>query len=206
MSKAHTGSKFRSLLATIRKHFKPLDIVIKTKKIVGLEVNEFYINAFYDLDADKNNECSIEVIIYHDIDTDMFFEHSQVGQFLVQLYDAVVHELQHQQQGRKRKYHPNPYVVDVECNKSYLGDPDEIDAYALSIAIELIRNLGRTRSIQYLHRASRLANIRPKDLYASPNLFAYFETFERLDHPVIRKLLKKVFLNLETVDKMAVFY
>jgi hypothetical protein len=206
MSKAHTGSKFRSLLATIRKHFKPLDIVIKTKKIVGLEVNEFYINAFYDLDADKNNECSIEVIIYHDIDTDMFFEHSQVGQFLVQLYDAVVHELQHQQQGRKRKYHPNPYVVDVECNKSYLGDPDEIDAYALSIAIELIRNLGRTRSIQYLHRASRLANIRPKGLYASPNLFAYFETFERLDHPVIRKLLKKVFLNLETVDKMAVFY
>ena len=183
MSKAHTGSKFRSLLATIRKHFKPLDIVIKTKKIVGLEVNEFYINAFYDLDADKNNECSIEVIIYHDIDTDMFFEHSQVGQFLVQLYDAVVHELQHQQQGRKR-----------------------IDAYALSIAIELIRNLGRTRSIQYLHRASRLANIRPKGLYASPNLFAYFETFERLDHPVIRKLLKKVFLNLETVDKMSVFY
>ena len=206
MSKAHTGSKFRSLLATIRKHFKPLDIVIKTKKIVGLEVNEFYINAFYDLDADKNNECSIEVIIYHDIDTDMFFEHSQVGQFLVQLYDAVVHELQHQQQGRKRKYHPNPYVVDVECNKSYLGDPDEIDAYALSIAIELIRNLGRTRSIQYLHRASRLANIRPKGLYASPNLFAYFETFKSLDHPVIRKLLKKVFLNLETVDKMAVFY
>ena len=206
MSKAHTGCKFRSLLATIRKHFKSLDIAIKTKKIAGLEVNEFYINAFYDLDADKNNECSIEVIIYHDIDTDMFFEHSQVGQFLVQLYDAVVHELQHQQQGRKRKYHPNPYVVDVECNKSYLGDPDEIDAYALSIAIELIRNLGRTRSIQYLHRASRLANIRPKGLYASPNLFAYFETFERLDHPVIRKLLKKVFLNLETVDKMAVFY
>jgi hypothetical protein len=206
MSKAHTGSKFRSLLATIRKYFKPLDITIKTKKIAGLEVNEFYINAFYDLDADKNNECSIEVIIYHDIDTDMFFEHSQVGQFLVQLYDAVVHELQHQAQGRKRKYHPNPYIVDLDCNESYLGDPDEIDAYALSIAIELIRNLGRTRSIQYLHRASRLANIRPKGLYASPNLFAYFETFENLDHPVIRKLLKKVFLNLETVDKMAVFY
>ena len=94
----------------------------------------------------------------------------------------------------------------IDENLVYLSDPDEIDAYALSIAIELIRNLGRTRSIQYLHRASRLANVRPKGLYASPNLFAYFETFEHLDHPVIRKLLKKVFLNLETVDKMAVFY
>ena len=206
MSKAHTGSKFRSLLVTIRKHFKPLDIVIKTKKIAGLEVNEFYINAFYDLDADKHNECSIEVIIYHNIDTDMFFEHSQVGQFLVQLYDAVVHELHHQEQARKRKYHPNPYIVDLDCNESYLSDPDEIDAYALSIAIELIRNLGRSRSIQYLHRASRLANVRPKGLYASPNLFAYFKTFDTVAHPVLRKLIKKVFLNLETLDKSAVFY
>jgi hypothetical protein len=206
MTKAHTGSKFRSLLATIRKHFKSLEIEIKTKKIAGLEVNEFYINAFYDLDADKNNECSIEVIIYHDIDTDMFFEHSQVGQFLVQLYDAVVHELHHQEQGRKRKYHPNPYIVDLSCNESYLRDPDEIDAYALSIAIELIRNLGRSRSIQYLHRASRLANVRPKGLYASPNLFTYFKTFGTVQHPVIRKLIKKVFLNLETLDKNSVFY
>lgn len=206
MSKAHTGCKFRSLLATIRKHFKSLDIAIKTKKIAGLELNEFYINAFYDLDADKSNECSIEVIIYHDIDTDMFFEHSQVGQFLVQLYDAVVHELRHQEQARRRKYHPNPYIVDLECDTSYLSDPDEIDAYALSIAIELIRNLGRTRSIQYLHRASRLANVRPKGLYASPNLFFYFKTFGTVNHNVIRKLIKKVFLNLETLDKSAVFY
>lgn len=206
MSKAHTGCKFRKLLSTIRKHFKSLDIAIKTKKIAGLEVNEFYINAFYDLDADKNNECSIEVIIYHDIDTDMFFEHSQVGQFLVQLYDAVVHELHHQEQARRRKYHPNPYIVDLNCDESYLSDPDEIDAYSLSIAIELIRNLGRTRSIQYLHRASRLAIVRPKGLYASPNLFAYFKTFDTVDHPVIRKLIKKVFLNLETLDKSAIFY
>jgi hypothetical protein len=90
--------------------------------------------------------------------------------------------------------------------QAYLGDPDEIDAYALSISIELIRNLGRTRSIQYLHRASQLAKIRPKGLYASPNLFAYFKTFGTVQHPVIRKLIKKVFLNLETVDKTAVFY
>jgi hypothetical protein len=206
MTEADTGSKFRSLLVKIRKHFQSLDLVIRTKQIKTLEINEFYINAFYDCVADEEGECPIEVIVYHNIDADEFFEHIQVGQFLVQLYDAVVHELRHQDQGRRRHYLPNPYIVDDESTASYLGDPDEIDAYALSIGIELIRNLGRTRSIQYLHRASRLANVRPKGLYASPNLFAYFETFGNLDHPIIRKLVKKVFLNLESLDKPAIFY
>ncbi len=206
MSDACTGSKFKSLLAKIRRNFKHLDLVIKTKRIKEVDLNEFYINAFYDHDADQHDECSIEVIVYHNIDTEIFFEHSQVGQFIVQLYDAVVHELRHQEQARKRKYHPNPYLVDLDCNSSYLSDPDEIDAYALSIAIELIRNLGRSRSIQYLHRASRLANIRPKGLYASPTLFTYFKEFGGIEHPVIRKLIKKVFLNLETLDKNAIFY
>lgn len=206
MTGADTGAKFKNLLARIRKNFRHLDLEIKTKKLKDLELNEFYINAFYDLDADKHNECSIEVIVYHNIDTDVFFEHSQVGQFIVQLYDAVVHELRHQEQARKRKYHPNPYIVNVDSNASYLSDPDEIDAYALSIAIELIRNLGRSRSIQYLHRASRLANIRPKGLYASPTLFVYFKDVGNTNHPVVRKLIKKVFLNLETLDKNAIFY
>lgn len=206
MSKASASVKFRSLLTTIRKHFKSLELDIKTKKLSTLDVNEFYINAFYDLDADQQYECSIEVIIYHNIDTAGCFEHSQVGQFLVQLYDAVVHELRHQEQAKRRSYKPNPYIVDYNSTISYLSDPDEIDAYALSISIELIRNLGRTRSIQYLHRASRLALIRPKGLYASPNLFAYFETFGKTEHPILRKLIKKVFLNLETLDKSAIFY
>lgn len=206
MTEAHTGSKFRSLLAKIRKHFQIIDLEIHTKRIKSLEVNEFYINAFYDSIADQQNECPIEVIVYHNINADEFFEHSQVGQFLVQLYDAIVHELRHQDQGRKRNYLPNPYVVDDNSTESYLSDPDEVDAYALSISIELIRNLGRTRSIQYLHRASRLAHVRPKGLYASPNLFAYFETFGSINHPVVRKLIKKVVLNLETLDKSAIFY
>ena len=206
MTRSEDGGKFKTIISRVKKGFSSLDLKIRTKRMKNLDENEFYVNAYYDAEDDGAGLCPIEVIVYHNIDLEEFFKHSQVGQFLVQLYDAVVHELKHQAQGRSRNYLPNPYIVDLESTISYLGDPDEIDAYALSIAIELIRNLGRTRSIQYLHRASRLANVRPKGLYASPNLFAYFETFEHLDHPVIRKLLKKVFLNLETVDKMAVFY
>jgi len=205
MAKTEHGGKFKNLIAHIRKGFSSLDLKIKTKRINDLEPNEFYVNAYYDAEDDANGFCPIEVVILHNIYPDNYFEHSQTGQLVVHLYDAIVHELRHQYQSRCRNYlaltHGSTDDVQV-----YLSDPDEVDAYALSIAIELIRNLGRTRSIQYLHRASRLALIRPKGLYASPNLFAYFEAFKHTDHPVVQKLIKKVFLNLESLDKNAIFY
>lgn len=205
MAKTENGGKFKNLIAHIRKGFSSLDLKIRTKRINDLEPNEFYVNAYYDAEDDSNGFCPIEVVILHNIDSDNHFEHSQSGQLIVHLYDAIVHELRHQYQSRCRNYISLVHGS-TDNVQEYLSDPDEIDAYALSISIELIRNLGRTRSIQYLHRASRLANIRPKGLYASPNLFAYFEAFERIEHPVIRKLIKKVFLNLEALDKAAVFY
>lgn len=205
MAKTENGGKFKNLIAHIRKGFRSLDLKIKTKRIDNLEPNEFYVNAYYDADDDANGFCPIEVIILHNIDLDNYFEHSQAGQLVVHLYDAIVHELRHQYQSRCRNYLTLNHGS-TDDQQTYLSDPDEIDAYALSISIELIRNLGRTRSIQYLHRASRLAMIRPKGLYASPNLFAYFEAFKKIEHPVIRKLIRKVFLNLETLDKSAIFY
>lgn len=207
MSKAKHGSSLRSILAKTRKEFKHHNFNIKlvSKRESHLETNEFYVNAYYDVDEDQNRNCAIEVIVHHNIE-DAEFKFDQASQLMVQIYDAVVHEFKHQAQGRKRKYKPSGYQLDDSSNKSYLKDPDEIDAYALSIAIELIRNLGRTRSIQYLHRASQLAQIRPRGLYASPNLLSYFAEFEDTSNPIIRKLIKKVYLNLVAIDKSAIFY
>jgi len=204
MTKCEGGGKFKTILARVKKSFGALDLKICTKRMKDLDTNEFYVNAYYDIADDRDGFCPIEVVILHNIDSDATFAHAQTGQLIVQIYDAVVHELRHQYQGRRRNYLSLPEPSDDSFY--YLSDPDEIDAYAISIAIELIRNLGRTRSIQYLHRASRLANIRPKGFYASPNLFAYFDTFGEIEHPVIRKLIKKVFLNLQMVDKATVFY
>ena len=205
MAKTENGGKFKNLIAHIRKGFNSLDLKIRTKRIIDLEPNEFYVNAYYDAEDEVNGFCPIEVVILHNIDPDNYFEHSQTGQLVVHLYDAIVHELRHQYQSRSRNYLALVHGS-TDNVQAYLSDPDEVDAYALSIAIELIRNLGRTRSMQYLHRASRLALIRPKGLYTSPNLFAYFQAFKSIDHPVVQKLIKKVFLNLESLDKSAVFY
>lgn len=208
MSKSLDGVTLRSLLGKIRTSFKSFDfdIVLKTRRMVSLSENEFYVNAYYDQEADKHNEIAIEVHILHNINSTNTFEFSQLSQFVVQVYDAVVHELRHRHQSHQRRYKLNPHVVDYNCSYSYLSDPDEIDAYSLSIAIELIRNLGKERAMAYLHRASRLAKIRPKGLFASPTLFAYFDEFGGTTDPVIRKLVKKVYLNLEQLDKSAIFY
>jgi len=205
MTRSEDGGKFKTILARVKKGFSILDLKIRTRRMRDLDENEFYVNAYYDAEDDGAGLCPIEVYILHNLDQDATFAHAQAGQFVVQIYDAVVHELRHQYQGRRRNYMHVEHGSDDDI-QSYLGDPDEIDAYALSISIELIRNLGRTRSIQYLHRASQLAKIRPKGLYASPNLFAYFNAFGDISHPVLQKLIKKVFLNLEVVDKNAVFY
>lgn len=199
---------FRRLIIKIRKAFKThsVDLIIKTSKVKKLDSNEFYVNAYYDQDAEIHNECAIEIYVFHNFTKDNIFEHTQLGQFLVQIYDAVVHEFKHQEQARSRKFKPNARVSDPSDTVAYLSDPDEIDAYALSIAIELIRNLGRSRSITYLHRASRLARIRPQGLYASPTLFHYFRIFDGTHSPILRKLIKKIFLNLQSLDKHVIFY
>jgi hypothetical protein len=208
MSASIPQTTFTKLLFKIRQTFRKYDIelLLKTKTIGTLEPNEFYVNAYYDQEADKENECAIEVYVYHNIKPDDTFEHYQTGQFLVQIFDAVTHEFKHRLQSRARSYKPNHNLSTDTESADYLADPDEIDAYSMSIAIELIRNLGKTRSLQYLRRASRLANIRPKGLYASPSLFHYFKTFGSVDHPVIRKLIKKIYLNLESLDTDVIFY
>lgn len=208
MTEACPQSSFRRLVRKIRKAFKNhnIELEIQTKLVPKLLVNEFYVNAYYCQESDKCDECAIEVIIYHHIKTDTVFQYDQLGQFLAQIYDAVVHELRHQHQGRSRQFKPVLREFDYSDGTEYLADPDEVDAYSQSIAIELIRNLGKTRSLQYLHRASRLSRIRPKGLYASVTLFHYFQTFGDTAHPVIRKLIKKVYLHLLSLDASTVFY
>lgn len=208
MANIVTDISYRSLLARIRKVFRKngFDIEIKSKKHDKVSLNEFYVNAYYDYEADDNNDCAIEIIVYHNIEIDSIFARAHISQFICQIYDAVIHELKHQMQSQSRKYKPNPYLVNKSSTMSYLGDPDEIDAYALSIAIELIRALGKTRATQYLHRASRLARIRPKGMFASSALYAYYETFGDDTNIIIKKLIKKVYLHLQSLDKSAIFY
>lgn len=207
MTRSCLHIRFRPLITSLRKSFRKhnVDLIINTRHVSSLGSNEFYVNAYYDQESDKHNECAIEVFVYHRFDKDSVFEHAQLGKFLVQIYDAVTHEFKHQSQARCRRFKSTKHFDESDV-AAYLSDPDEVDAYAFSIAVELIRSLGCTRAISYLHMVSKLAVIKPSGALASPALFQYFNTFTTVDEPVIRKLLKKVFLNLQVLDKSAIFY
>ena len=122
---------------------------------------------------------------------------------LIQIYDAVIHEFQHQHQSRRRCYKdfwPHSQIV-----LQYLSDPDEIDAYAISIAVELCRSLGRERSLRHLSKFKLLSKLRLQHNLVSPNLFAFVRVFDQVDENVLRRLMKKVFKHLKKIDTDLIF-
>jgi hypothetical protein len=197
---------FKILLSKTRKVFKSknFDLKIKIKRQPFLNHEEFYVNAYYDADDDKHNETPIEVLVYHNFDKNEIWDTKQTSELLVQIFDAVIHEYRHQRQSRSRKYltfsqHPQtPY-------REYLLDPDELDAYALSIAIELCRNLGKFRALRYMQRLSYLSKFKIQNKFVSPNLNAYVQHFGGVEHPVIKRLTKKVYIRLKKIDTDYVF-
>ena len=131
--KNNNSTTFKKVISSTRKEFRSqdFDIKFKTKKNLELNPGQYYVLAFYDADDDFNNDTPIEVIIHHNFsDTDRF-QNSQITDLLVQIFDAVVHEIRHQAQSRHRGYQTYSHH-ESEPYQKYLADPDELDAYALS--------------------------------------------------------------------------
>ena len=206
--KSKKGINFQSLLTLLRREFRNagLDIKIKSQCKKYLGPVEFYVNAYYDAEDDANKDTPIEVIIYHNFEKDVIWERQQVTDLLVQVFDATIHEFKHQRQSRKRKHRSYWDHADAGYQYNlYLQDPDEIDAYALSIAIELCRTLGKHRALRYMTRLTTLARFKTKDQYVSPNLNAYVAHFEKPISPLLRRLAKKVYVRLQKVDTDNIF-
>ena len=84
-----------------------------------------------------------------------------------------------------------------------MADPDELDAYALSISIELLRVMSKARAQKYMSRLTVLSKMRQGPMYVSPNLRAYVCHFDK--NPLLKRLAKKVYKHLETLDKSQIF-
>jgi hypothetical protein len=200
----HESISFKKLIGSVRTGFKEqnLDIDLKTKKDKNLARSNFYVLAYYDADSDFNNETPIEVIIHHNFSDLLQFKDVQTTELLVEIYDATVHELRHQQQSKHRKYENFSDHAESPYNK-YLADPDELDAYAVSIAIDLLRVMSAQRAKRYMSKFSVLAKMRFGPVYVSTNLQAYVSHFH--NNPLLNRLAKKVYKNLEMIDKRHIF-
>jgi hypothetical protein len=202
-----TGSvTFKKIVANTRKCFKHYNLdadirLSKEKKL--LAPDEFYIMAYYDAEDDEDGLTPIEVVIHHNITGDNPLPAHAINEFLVQIYDAVVHEFCHQRQSINRDYaiyyeHPGP-----ENYRRYLSDPDEVDAYAYSIAIEILRFMPRERAIRYLSRISVMSKMRSGMGLVSPMLQSYISLFK--DTRLMRRMSKKIYKHITTIDTRHIF-
>lgn len=200
------GINFQNLLTNLRRGFREqgFELKIRTVRDKHLGPEEFYVNAYYDAEEDQNNETPIEVVVHHNFDKDVIWDKEHVTSFLIQIFDATVHEYKHQRQSFKRKH-----VVYSNHDKSpynqYLSDPDEVDAYALSIAIELCRTLGKYRALRYMSKINSLGKLKFNGIFVSPCLSSYFGQFNNVSNPILRKLAKKVYIRLQKIDTDCIF-
>ena len=145
----------------------------------------------------------IELIIVHNFPKDLVWYPTHSTLILTQIFDTVVHELRHQRQYRKRKFKVGPERG--QGHKEYLADPDEVDAYSISIATELVRSLGRTRALRYLHNIDTLSRFKLNKQFVSPCLGMYVGEFSNPRNPIIKKLTKKIYIRLKKIDTDVVF-
>lgn len=159
---------------------------------LGVEPNDLMINAYYDPDLDEDGEPSIQlVLINNPIDTHIIFDDKDFSRFVNQLADSLAHELIHMRQARTRGFIDVEHrSLDLSEGIEYLSNPDEIDAYAYNIATEL----KDTKSpIKALRNPSSIS------IEDSINLWSYVSAFSKdISHPVLKKLLKKVYKHLTT--------
>jgi len=195
---------FKKLITLTKKTFKryEFDLDIRTRKEKDWDPDKFYVVAYYDSENDSQGETPIEVIVHHNLTGTEEFGQHQITSFLVEIYDAVVHEYRHQYQGMRRNFR------DYECKPTspyneYLADNDEIDAYSVSIAIELLRTMDADRAKRRLSKISVLSKMRTGLQLSSPMLRAYISHFGL--NEVTRRIAKKVYRHLDLIDKRYIF-
>ena len=197
-------TNFKKLITRTRKAFRDhdFDIAIKTKKDKTLDPDEWYVMAYYDAESDFEMETAIEVIVHHNLQGNESFGSFQITAFLVEIFDATVHEFRHQHQSISRDY--IEYVENPDYPyEDYLANQDELDAYAFSIAIELLRVMDPQRAKRNLGRIKRMSKMRSGSGYSSPVLRSYIEHFGMSE--ITKKLAKKRYFHLETIDTRHIF-
>ena len=72
---------------------------------------------------------------------------------------------------------------------------DEIEAYAMNIADELVRKADKDGALALLRMANKTAQFKDEmGNLLSPDLFAYMGLWDfKSNHPVLKRLLKKVY-------------
>jgi hypothetical protein len=194
-TKKHTTVEIGNQLAKVLDGIASVDISNNNPRV---EPGDMSIDAYYDPDNDEDKiEDPIKItLIFGKGDTSIQFSDQGVSSIRNRLVDVIAHEMLHQTQFRRRDFIDGRQGYDTSSHeKEYMSRPDEIEAYALNIADELVRKADVDGAIKLLKMANKTAQFKDKlGRLLSPELFGYFAIFDfDATNPILKRLLKKIY-------------
>ena len=142
------------------------------------------MSAFFEPLPDKDTYAIELVLITHPDTTRIKLGALVLDTFLFRLSQAIQHELIHAHQYRQRGWayeRPWPPLSQSSSHSAqYLSDPDEIDAHAHDVALELQRARLGVSALTYASTITKEQSL---------TLWGYYDTFPP-SHRVLKSLLK----------------
>ena len=182
---------------------KRFNIDVKHAEATQVDQNDIDLNGFYDGGLDEAGDIPIEIyLVTNPMQDIIVIDEDQFDIIARRIADTLSHEVIHMQQYRARdfleveKIEYTEFDDEEEENRWYLSSPDEINAYAYNIANELLDKHDYQKVLEKLNKVKDIA------IEDSVNLWAYVQAFSKdVNHPVLRKLIKKVYKSLDHLAK-----
>lgn len=190
--KLHTNEIQRIFSNHIKSH---LPIKVTRDRDIETDKGFIFVGGFYHGANDMKGHQAIELLLsYNPLDQYLTLSRKRFKRMCWVIADVILHEIMHMRQLRSRNWKVIPgFQSYAESNKqrkeqNYLGDPDEIDAYAFNIACELYDRVGDYNLIaEHLNKDFTDKRLK-KDSYVK-----YLKAFDyRHSHPIIKKLKKRI--------------
>ena len=162
-----------------------------------VDSGDMNLNATYDPwdDEDELDPYRIELLFNPKDKNGIKFSQNALEEIKHRLIDALEHEMIHSLQYQKRDFKSQKSYRSKNREQEYLGNQDEIEAFAKNISSELLRHADKEQAIDMLRSVNNTTELRDKiGNLLSPNLVGYLRAWDfNTRHPVIKKLLKKVY-------------
>lgn len=162
-----------------------------------VDPGDMNLNATYDPwdDEDEMDPYRIELLFNPKDKESIKFSSDTLNEIKHRLIDALEHEIIHSLQYQKRDFKMQRGYRSKDREQEYLGNQDEIEAFAKNISSELLRHADKEQATNMLRSVKNTTELRDKlGNLLSPNLVGYLRAWNfNTRHPVIKKLLKKVY-------------
>jgi len=193
----------RDFQKCLRKFFKQYPIRVKNARNKKVAASEVYVGGGYFMDDDYDGLTPIEIVFnFCPKQTHVDIDQTNWQNICLLITDVVLHEIIHLKQYRARKfktkfgYASNAEDPEQREQQEYLGDVDEIDAFAFNLACELWDRFGDDfeQSMNWLDSELWLEDTKSQ-------FYHYMAAFDGdHTHPIIVKLKRKTLAYLPNID------